>query len=393
MGDGSGWDQFFDDAPCGLLCVTRDRRITAVNRTLAEWLGYSPGDLLGRRFTEILSGGARIHYETHVRLLLETNGEMAEWAVDLVANDGTRIPVLITADTKAIAGNPEIVIRMAVLSAWERRSYERELLSERRRAETAQNRAELLASTLQRSLLPPLLSPPPWLEAAAHYHGAADDVTGDFYDLFPLSADTWGFFLGDVAGKGAAAAALTSLTRYTLRAAAVINRDLVAILQTLNTVLRQRRDDEFPTLTTVIVGTLQPSEGGVAIQIASGGHPPALMLTSTGEVEQIATMGGQAVGVIHDPHFKCTRVHMGPGDTLLLYTDGLTEARIGTGKDRFDDSGALLDFARRTAPASPSEVLDALGRLLDELGAGVEDDVALLAIGAGRRSVDRNTSP
>ena len=78
-----------------------------------------------------------------------------------------------------------------------------------------------------------------WLEAAAHYHAATDDVGGDFYDLFPLSKDTWGFFLGDVAGKGASAAVVTSLTRYTLRTAAVINEDPVAVLHTLNSVLFQ----------------------------------------------------------------------------------------------------------------------------------------------------------
>lgn len=244
--------EVFDDGPCGLLCAAGDRRITAVNRTMAGWLGHPPEELIGRRFTEFFSGGGRIHYETHVALLLEVNGEVAEWAVDLVTAGGARMPVLITADRTRSGDDP--VIRMAVLSSSERRSYERELLSERRRAESERARAELLASTLRRSLLPPLLTPPPWLEAAVLYHPATDDVAGDFYDLFPLSTDRWGFFLGDVAGKGAEAAVLTSLTRYTLRASAVMSEDLVASLHTLNTVLNQRYGGAKPTLTTVIVG-------------------------------------------------------------------------------------------------------------------------------------------
>jgi phosphoserine phosphatase RsbU/P len=385
--DAPGRDEFFDDAPCGLLCATPDRRITAANRTLAAWLGYAPGDLVGRRFTEFFSGGGRIHYETHVALLLEANRDVSEWAVDLVTTDGTRMPVLITADIKTAADGSGQVIRMAVLAAWERRSYERELLTERRRAETERARAELLTATLRRSLLPPTVSPPGWLKAAVHYHAATDDVTGDFYDLFPLSPDIWGFFLGDVAGKGAEAAALTSLTRYTLRAGAVMSHDTVAILHTLNSVLNQRHGGEMPTLTTLIVGTLQPSEGGIDVHLASGGHPPALLLTADGSVFEVTTIGGQAVGVVADPHFAAANILLKPGDTLLLYTDGLTEARVGTGTNRFDDDGALLDFARRNTPASPSEIVNALSTLLVDLGAGVEDDVALLAIGAGRQAV------
>ena len=74
------------------------------------------------------------------------------------------------------------------------------------------------------------------MQVAAYYHPAsADQVGGDFYDLFPLTGDRWGFFLGDVCGKGAGAAAVTSLARYTLRAAAVHDPDPVAVLGTLNT--------------------------------------------------------------------------------------------------------------------------------------------------------------
>lgn len=76
----------FDDGPCGLLCAAHDRRITALNRTLACWLGHRADELIGRRFTEFFSGGGRIHYETHVALL-EVNGEVAEWAADDVTGD------------------------------------------------------------------------------------------------------------------------------------------------------------------------------------------------------------------------------------------------------------------------------------------------------------------
>lgn len=371
-------DDFFDNAPCGLLCATTDRRITAVNAVLAEWLGYTKDELIGRRFTELFNAGARIHYETHFGPLLQVNGAVTEMAVDLVAADGGRLPVLITANVKAVSDGSGQVIRIAVHDARNRRSYERELLDERRRA-------ELLASTLQSSLLPPLLSPPPAMEAAAHYYAATDEVGGDFYDLFPLAAHTWGFFLGDVAGKGASAAAVTSLTRYALRAAAVMDNDPVSVLYTLDKVLHQRAPDVGATLATVIFGTVRPTPAGADVHLASGGHPPALLLDSRGDVREVTTDGGQPVGVLRKPNFVAHRLHLDAGDTLVLYSDGLTEARTGPRPRRFDDDGALLQFARAQAPCAAPAIIEALRDLLVELAAGVEDDVALLALGVPAR--------
>jgi phosphoserine phosphatase RsbU/P len=374
-------EEFFDHAPCGLLCAAPDRRITAINRTLAEWLGSPTDQLVGRRFTELFSAGARIHYETHFAPLLQVNGAVAEMALDLMKSDATRLPVLITANVEpGVDGSPEI-IRMAIHDARRRRSYERELLDERRRAEAERARAQLLAATLQRSLLPPSLSPPPMVEAAAHYHAATDEVGGDFYDLFPLSKDTWGFFLGDVAGKGASAAVVTSLTRYTLRTAAVINEDPVAVLYTLNSMLFQRPAGDLTAFATVIVGTLRPTPEGVEVHLASGGHPPALVLRSSGDTSEVSTAGGQAVGMIRNPDFMSVRLALGAGDTLLLYSDGLTEARTGNRRQRYDDDGALLRFAAAQAPSTAAQIIAALRALLHELGPGVEDDVALLALG------------
>lgn len=371
-------DDFFDNAPCGLLCATTDRRITAVNAVLAGWLGYPATELIGRRFTELFNPGARIHYETHFGPLLHVNGAVTEMAVDLVAADGARLPVLITANVKEVGDGSAQRIRMAVHDARNRRSYERELLEERRRA-------EVLASTLQSSLLPPLLSPPPAMEAAAHYHAATDEVGGDFYDLFPLTADAWGFFLGDVAGKGAPAAAVTSLTRYALRAAAVMDDDPVSVLRTLDKVLHQRAPEVGATLATVIFGTVRPTPAGADVHLASGGHPPALLLESSGGVTEVITDGGQPVGVLRNPNFVDSRLRLYAGDTLVLYSDGLTEARTGPGPRRFNDDGALLRFARAHAPCGAPAIVAALRDLLVDLGSGVEDDVALLALGVPAR--------
>ena len=112
-------------------------------------------------------------------------------------------------------------MRCTVFDAHDRRAYERELLRARQDADRERERVQRLATVLQRSLLPPQLPTIAGIDTAAYYHPASlDEVGGDFYDLFPVSRNTWGFFLGDVCGKGAMAAALTSLIRYTLRTAA-----------------------------------------------------------------------------------------------------------------------------------------------------------------------------
>jgi sigma-B regulation protein RsbU (phosphoserine phosphatase) len=377
----------WDDAPCGLLRASADRRIRAVNRTLAGWLGYQPEQLIGRRFTELFTVGGRLHFETNVAPRLHLDGGITGLAVDLVTADGTRRPVLVTADYLR-ADDGSGVTRMAVLDARDRRSYEQELLAERRRAEAERNRAEELAATLRSSLLPPSLTPPPGMAAAAHFHPATDDVTGDFYDLYPQTASRWGFFLGDVVGKGAAAAALTSLTRYTLRAAAVADADPQAMLRTLNSVFMQRREGRFPAFATVVVGTVTVLADGAEVELASGGHPLPLLFSASGAVDTVDTLGGQAIGLIAEPRLRSARIRLGPGDTMLLYSDGLTEARSGPAPHRFDDDEGLLQFARRHAPTTPYDLIDALRGLLDDLGAGIQDDVALLAIGVTREGAD-----
>lgn len=375
-------DDLFDHAPCGYIVVLPNRSIARVNTTLANWLGYQPEALVGTMITDLFTVGARIHFETHFAPLLALSGELKGVTVDLVASGGTRLPVFLTANVKTDDDGAPTLLRMIVQDAQDRRTYEKELLAERQRAEEERARVHLLASTLQRSLIPPSLTPPPGLEASAYLHAASPDhVGGDFYDLFPLTTDRWGFFLGDVSGKGAPAAAMTSLTRYTLRAAAVYDEDPIAVLRNLNTVLNHEFHGDDPRFTTVIFGVLSRREEGFDVQLASGGHPSALFIRADGTATYVETEGGQLVGVVPDAHFVSSRIRLEAGDTLVLYTDGLTEARIGTGTERFDDAGALLAFARSRAANGAVAIVDDMRRLLSSFGTGLEDDAAVLALG------------
>ena len=375
-------EDYWENAPCGQIITDPDGRIVRVNATLLRWLGYSSNMLCGKPFIDLLTVGGRILYDTHFGPLLRMGGNLNGVTVDVVAADGTRLPMFLTANVKSDTHQKPELLRISVVDAADRRAYEADLLNARQQAEREQHRVRRFAETLRKSLLPPVLSPPAGLLAAEYYYMAsADDVGGDFYDLFPLSRTTWGFFLGDVSGKGVDAAVVTGLTRYTLRAAAVYDDDPVEVLRNLNTVLSQELGGELHRFCTLIYGKLTRHDNGFDVHLASGGHPPPLLFYADGSAYYADTIGGQAVGITNKPHFVATRFVLAPGDTLVLYTDGLTEASTGVGHERFDDKGALLRFAKAHSPTTASAIVDAVAELLEGLGTGVEDDTAVLALG------------
>ncbi|MFF3057342.1 PP2C family protein-serine/threonine phosphatase [Streptomyces sp. NPDC057909] len=382
-------EDLYDHAPCGYLSTLLDGQIAKVNTTLLDWLGYERGDLVGRKhFSDLLSVGGRLYHETHYAPLLRMQGEISGIALELKAADGSRLPVLVTSTVKTGSDGQPLLIRTTVFDARDRRAYETELLRARQEAEREREHLKRLNATLQKTLLPPALANVPGLNVAAHYHIASpDEVGGDFYDLFPLAAGTWGLFLGDVCGKGAAAAAVTSLARYTLRAAAVYDPDPAAVLGNLNTVLNHEYSGTDPRFCTVIFGLLTPygDQGGFRVTLASGGHPSALLMRADGTADYLATPGGQLIGVLPDAHIATTTIRLNPGDTLLLHTDGLTEAHTAStgATDRYGDE-ALLDFARTLAPTTATDTIVAIRDLLDTFGTGVDDDTAVLAINVPR---------
>ncbi|MBO0511986.1 SpoIIE family protein phosphatase [Streptomyces beijiangensis] len=383
-------EDLYEHAPCGYLSTLVDGRIAKINTTLLDWLGYGRDELVGRRtFSELLTVGGRLDHENHVAPLLRMQGGINGIALELKAADGSRLPVLVTSTVRTGSDGQPLLIRSTVLDARDRRAYETELLRAREESDRERERLKRLNETLQKTLLPPALANVPGLDVAAYYHiASSDEVGGDFYDLFPLAAGTWGFFLGDVCGKGAGAAALTSLARYTLRAAAVYDPDPAAVLTNLNTVLNHEYNGHDPRFCTVIFGLLAPEadeadEAGFRVTLASGGHPPALFMRADGRADYLPTPGGQLIGILPDAHITTTTIRLGPGDTLLLHTDGLTEAHSAQAGSRYGDE-ALLEFAGDLAPTTARDAVAAIRDLLDTFGAGVDDDTAVLALNVPR---------
>ncbi|MFC8132455.1 SpoIIE family protein phosphatase [Streptomyces sp. NPDC057302] len=381
-------EELYDQAPCGYLSTLMDGTIAKINKTLLDWLGLERSQVLGRkRFTDLLTVGGKLYHETHFAPLLQMRGEVSGIALDLKA-DKQRMPVLVTSKVKVSEDGEPLLIRTSIFDARDRRAYEAELLRGRQAAEEARRQAEAdrerlqeALAVLQQNLLPSELPAIPGLETGSYYHTASPvQLGGDFYDLFPLGSDRWAFFLGDVCGKGPRAAAVTSLTRYTLRAAALHDPDPVTVLTTLNTVLHERYTSGDPRYCTAIFGLLEPDNDHFNVHLASGGHPSALIQRADGTAEYLPTPGGMLIGILPHPEFRTTRTQLLPGDTLLLYTDGLTEARIGPERELYGDD-ALRAFAAGQPPVGPQALITALTALIAGFGDGLDDDTALLALG------------
>ncbi|MFF7969771.1 SpoIIE family protein phosphatase [Streptomyces sp. NPDC007905] len=386
-------EELYENAPCGYLSTLMDGTVAKINTTLLDWLHLEREAVVGRmRFTDLLTVGGKLYHETHFAPLLRLQGKISGIALEIKQADGARIPVLVSSVVKHGSTGEPLMIRTTVFDARDRRAYEEELLRGRKAAEEARRQAEAdrarlqdALAVLQQSLLPDTLPSVPGVETAAYYHTASPDrLGGDFYDVFPVDGKRFAFFLGDVCGKGPQAAAVTSLTRYTLRAAALHGSDPVSALSTLNQVLHERyAGSGDPRYCTAIFGTLEPdpTTGQVAVHLASGGHPPVLILRADGRADFLPTPGGLLVGILPSAPFAAATTVLAPGDTLLLYTDGLTEARTGTDRTTLYGDEALLAFAADHAGKPAHAVIQALTSLLDGFGDGLDDDTALLALG------------
>lgn len=366
-----------DRAPCGYLSTTPDGLVVRVNDTFLAWTGHRRDDLVGRRrFADLLPVGGRIYHETHYAPTLRLQGTAREIALEIVCADGRRLPVLVNSVLDRDAAGEPVVIRTAVFDATERRRYEQEVLAAKRRAEASEERALQLAQTLQQTLIPPTPPQVPGLDVAAAYRPAGDGrvVGGDFYDVFQVARDDWVVVLGDVQGKGAEAAAVTALARYTVRAAAVDHDAPRDVLRTLDGELRRALTDRF---CTVVLARLRRTDGTWRATVACGGHPLPLLRRPG---VRPATVGrhGPLLGVFPRPVFTDTEVTLAPGDALVLFTDGVTEGRRRRGEfygsDRLE--AVVADHHGPAADVTQAILADVLAYQAGD----ARDDIAVVTV-------------
>ena len=235
----------------------------------------------------------------------------------------------------------------------------------------------MIATTLQASLLPDSLPEIPGLEIAVRYwaSGEGTQVGGDFYDVFEVD-DGWAVVIGDVCGTGPAAASLTGLVRHTIRAVAWENASHDEVLRRVNTaILRSGR----ATFCTSLFATLRQAEPGFTFAMASGGHPLPILCRDDGATE-IVGRPGTLLGAYPDPRTITVSTDLEPGDTIVLYTDGITDVRPP--HDLTPDALSAIVGRAATNAHSAGAVVDRLGRELAEILpiADRNDDIAILVL-------------
>jgi serine phosphatase RsbU (regulator of sigma subunit) len=242
------------------------------------------------------------------------------------------------------------------------------LFADLERAEGA--RAEI-AETLQHGLLPPPLPHIPGWSLAAMYRpaGAENEVGGDFYDAFRI-AGGWMLVIGDVTGRGARAASITALARYTLRTAAELTDDPLVALTTLNRALLARHDASLCSIAALSLSE-DPAE---PVRIAVAGHPPPLFVDGE-EVSEAAGVD-PVLGAFGDGRWTISERTIEPGQQLVVVTDGITEANGETG--RFGEERLRAELAGAANPAHAVQRLEAALRAFTS--GAPDDDAAILAV-------------
>jgi PAS domain S-box-containing protein len=251
-----------------------------------------------------------------------------------------------------------------------------------------------VARTLQEGLLPSRLPEVPGVEVGLRYVSAGEvDVGGDFYDLFDTRradqngssepSSSWGVVIGDVVGKGAEAATVLAFARYTIRALATRESCPSTVLSGLNEAMlaqrHERGDHKFCTVTYVKLETDEGNtERGARITVSRGGHAPPFLLRTDGSIYRVGEPG-RAIGVFDDANLTEQEVSLGPGDALILYTDGVVEARSPDGL--FFGEERLMALLRSSVALDASTIASRIeGAALNFQEQAPRDDIAVLVL-------------
>lgn len=354
----------------GIISIGADGCVLEFNPAAEATFGYARDDVIGEELADLIMPMSMVErHRQGLRRYLETGeGPILNRRVEVTArrSDGTELPVELTV-TPVVGANPPIFTGY-LRDITEQRQAEAELLASR-------ERLAHIARTLQTSLLPPVLPEIAGLQLSSLYRpaGAGNDVGGDFYDVFELSDSCWAFALGDVCGKGPEAAAATALVRYTLRAAAMrAPGDPAGVLDELHRAMLAQRPDSFATVAYTVLDTKDRR-----LELVLGGHPPMIRWRAGEGATEIGSHG-PIVGMIDRWPSVAQSFVLAPGDVVVLYSDGVVEARREREEFGIDRLLAVIDAA---AADGPKAVTAAIDQAVIAFSTHLADDVAALALG------------
>ena len=371
-------DAVIESAPIGIGLFDLRLRHIRVNPVLAEMNALPAAELLGRTPAQLHPEVGREAEDLYREVLrsgrpqrdVPLTGAVGSRPGDVRHWNASFFPVRHAGE----------VIGLCVLVA--------DVTTERRLAEAlaaSEERHRRLAEDLQSSLLPPHLPDLEGMELAALYRpsSAVATVGGDFYDIVQLGESSWLLVVGDVEGTGPVAAALTAAARYAIRAAAVRTSDLVEVLRTVNEVLlRQRAPHSTCTVTCVLAERLGDR---IELHAVSAGHPlPLVLRHGPGDVEELGAPG-TLLGVLAEISLPLAAMTLAEGDAVVLYTDGVTEARYRTGDGAVQQFGEerLRKLLASASGAGAEDVVARVEAAVVEFQAGhLADDIAVLVLRA-----------
>jgi serine phosphatase RsbU (regulator of sigma subunit)/anti-sigma regulatory factor (Ser/Thr protein kinase) len=353
--------------------IFRDKQGIArvVNSRAGELFQIRPDDYLGSPVVELLRTIAKAtedpegYMETFQELREDPNKELRVWIEQIIPERRQfRLYSAPTFDDSGVLVG-RIDVYTDVTEGMRRAAEIKELYEKARQT----------AESYQRSLLPDAVPTLPRIGLVAHYIPAAGKraVCGDFYDFIPLSDGRMGFVLGDVVGVGPVAANDAALARYTLRSFMSEERDIDVLIERLNTHLADHMSSE--RFVRLLFGALDPERAH--LEYASAGHvPPVVYRAQERSVEWLQD-GGMALGVDRSATYKTGKVDLEPGDMLVLYTDGVTEAPRG---GRPFGQGKFSDLVEDYGAGTPGELVQAIRRSVENWTADDElrDDLALI---------------
>jgi sigma-B regulation protein RsbU (phosphoserine phosphatase) len=359
-------EQLLEEAPCGYLSTTLDGTIIKVNRTFERWTGFAREELLRSvRFRDLLSPGGRIYYETHFAPLLRMQGGVEAIALDIVRADGSRLPALINSVVGADADGEPRVVRTTIFDVTDRRRYENELLS-------ARHREQQIARQLQSSLLSGEIPTSATVDLKHLYFPGVQGTQagGDWYDAFWIDEpQVLGLVVGDVVGRGIAAAATMGQLRSAVRALAATGLRPAGLLEALDSYSHRHAVGQ---MTTIVYAELDL--GTRTLRFACAGHPPPLVASAAGGSEFLWGGRSSPINAFNDRvrRREDTRT-LAMGSTVLLYTDGVIEDRR-----RSLDAGLQQLQATVAVAASDQPLAELLQSLAGPQQVGHADDICLL---------------
>lgn len=235
-----------------------------------------------------------------------------------------------------------------------------------------------VAREIQQSILPKDFPPFPQFKQFDIYAtmNAAKSVGGDFYDFFLIDDNHLGFSVADVSDKGVPAAIFMAISRTVIRATALRQLSPAICLKESNELLcRESVNNMF---VTVFYGILNIHTGDVVF--CNGGHNYPVFIRKKGDVSMLPLTGGLVLGVMEDAVYSEKTIHLEPGDSLFLYTDGINEA-MNADSNQYGDQ-RLLDTCRQMVGKEPRQMVEDMAQSVCAFvnGALQSDDITMLAL-------------